>query len=367
VARREDTVARFGGDEFTVLCPGADAEFAVRIAERFLKELGRPFVHDGQEVHLGASVGVRVSDHAGADPDGLLRDADIALYQAKQRGRARVELYNSESQVAARDPLAVDQDLRVALRHGELGLHYQPIFDLSNRQVIALEALIRWEHPTLGNVPPSEFIPIAEESGLIVTLGDWILAEACRQLAIWRVDRTVDASVQMAVNVSPRQLDCPEFVAVVDSALAASGLEPQALCLEITESAILRDSDVAQTSLRVLAERGISLALDDFGVGFSSLSHIREFRGLQAIKVDRSFVAGLGNDESDGAIVQAVLGLAKALELVAVAEGVETEDQLERLCELECNFAQGYLFARPHRPEEIEVLLRGGNVSKLAG
>ena len=360
-ARAEDTVARFGGDEFTVLCEGVEVETATEIAQRLIVELTQPFVCDGQELHLSASIGVRVSDGGGSDPDALLRDADLALYVAKQHGRGRVEPYDPSARPGEFNPLALEQALRVALRRDQLRLHYQPLVDLSSERVIGLEALLRWEHPAFGTVTPGEFIPIAEESGLIVPIGEWVLHEACAQLARWRADRMVDSSVQMAVNVSARQLSQPELVKTVDAALAAAGLEPQALCIEITESAIISDPALALATLGTLKQRGVSLALDDFGVGFSSLSQIRELPPVDAIKVDRSFTAGLGQNESDGAVVRAVLSLAGGLGLIAVAEGVETEDQLERLRQMGCDVAQGFLVSRPRPPAELEPFLRKMN------
>ena len=357
-ARAADTVARFGGDEFTVLCEDVDPAAATAIAERLIDELARPFVHDGRELHLGASIGVRVSDCAGGDPDALLRDADLALYVAKQHGRGRVELYDPAARLSGFDKLALEQALRVAIDRNELRLHYQPLVELTNDRVTGLEALLRWEHPTYGTVAPGEFIPVAEESGLIVSIGEWVLGEACRQLARWRASGVVDASVQMAVNVSARQLCRPELVLMVDAALASAGIEPQALCIEITESAIIHDPELALRSLRTLKERGVSLALDDFGVGFSSLSQIRELPPVDAIKVDRSFTAGLGQNQSDGAVVRAVLSLAGALGLMAIAEGVETEDQLDRLRQMGCNVGQGFFLSLPHPPGELEPFLR---------
>jgi diguanylate cyclase (GGDEF)-like protein/PAS domain S-box-containing protein len=355
-ARAQDTVSRFGGDEFTVLCEDVSAASAVEIAERLLAELSQPFDYEGQELHLGASVGARVSDGPATEPDRMLRDADLALYAAKQRGRGRVELFDPAARLSGFDPLALEQALRAALRRGELRLHYQPLVDLTTDRVRGLEALLRWEHPKQGTISPGEFIPVAEQSGLIVPIGEWVLGEACRQLACWRADGTVDHTVQMAVNVSPIQLCRPELPGTVDRALASAGVEPEALCIEVTESAMIHE--VALETLRELKDRGISIALDDFGVGFSSLSQIRELPQLDAIKVDRSFTAGLGENKSDGAVVRAVLSLAGTLGLVAVAEGVETEEQLERLRRLGCDIGQGFLLSQPRPAVELESYLR---------
>jgi diguanylate cyclase (GGDEF)-like protein/PAS domain S-box-containing protein len=359
-ARAEDTVARFGDDEFTVLCEEIERETATAIAERLLAELGRPFVLDDEELHLGASAGVRIGDGTGVDADGLLRDANLALYVAKQHGRGRVELHDPAARLRGFDPLALEQALRAAIRRDELRLHYQPLVEVRTGRVAGVEALIRWEHPTHGTISPGEFVPVAEESELIVQIGEWVLEEACRQLARWRTAGIVGGTVQMAVNVSPRQLCRPEFVLTVDAALRAADLEPRALCIEITESAIIHDPELALDSLRTLKRRGVAIALDDFGVGFSSLSQIRELPPLDTIKVDRSFTAGLGENQSDGAVVQAVLSLAETLGLIAVAEGVETKEQLTRLRGMGCDVVQGFLFSRPLPPAELEPFLRSG-------
>jgi EAL domain-containing protein (putative c-di-GMP-specific phosphodiesterase class I) len=259
--------------------------------------------------------------------------------------------------VRTSDPLATEQALRLALRHGELCLHYQPEVDLETGRIVALEALVRLQHPERGLVAPGEFIPIAEASGLIVPMGEWVLREACSQLGAWRSAGTVRPDVRVAVNVSARQLSHPDLPQMVASALASAELDPGALCLEITESAIIQDTEIAMANLHAIKQQGVFIALDDFGVGFSSLSQIRELPPVDVIKVDRSFTAGLGRNESDGAVVTAVLGLARSLGLTAVAEGIETEDQLGELRGLGCDVGQGFYFARPQAPEEIARVL----------
>lgn len=357
VSRTEDTVARFGGDEFTLLCENADEQQAVLIAERVLDAFTRPFAHEGREFHLSASIGIRVNDLASADADSLLRDADIALYTAKEHGGARLEIFDADAPHLTTSVLATEQALRLALRHGELCLHYQPEIDLTTKRVIGVEALVRWQHPQRGLVPPAEFIPAAEESGLIVPIGEWVLRQACAQLAAWRRDGTVRDEVRVAVNVSARQLSHPDLPRAVAAALSTAQLEPDALCLEITESALIRDPQLALTNLRAIKQQGVLIALDDFGVGFSSLSQIRDLPPVDVIKVDRSFTAGLGSSESDGAVVAAVLSLARSLGLVAVAEGVETENQLELLSELGCLVGQGFYFSRPQAADALAELL----------
>ena len=289
-----------------------------------------------------------------------MRDADVALYAAKRHGRARVELFHATAQVDDSDPLAIDRALRLALRDGELCLYYQPEVDLDTGRIIAVEALMRWQHPERGLVPPGEFIPAAEESGLIVQMGEWVLREACSQLAMWLRAGTVDPDVRVAVNVSGRQLSDPQLPQTVADALAAADLDADALCLEITESAIIHDPQIALASLNAIKLQGVRVALDDFGVGFSSLSQIRELPPVDVIKIDRSFTSGLGRSSSDSAVVTAVLSLTRSLGLVAVAEGVETEEQLELLRGLGCEIGQGYHFARPMPPAELALLLASG-------
>ena len=356
-SRAEDTVARFGGDEFTILCENADEQQALLIAERVLAAFTRPFVHEGREFQLAASIGIRVTDLASADADALLRDADVALYAAKEHGGGRAELFDPDAVQRTADVLATEQALRLALQNGEMCLHYQPEIDLATKRIIGVEALVRWQHPVRGLVPPAQFIPVAEESGLIVPLGAWVLREACAQLAAWRNAGTVRDNVRVAVNVSARQLSHPELPSVVASALSAAELEPGALCLEITETALIRDPKVALANLLAIKQQGVLTALDDFGIGFSSLSQIRDLPPVDVIKVDRSFTAGLGNSESDGAVVAAVLSLARSLGLTAVAEGVETAKQLELLDDLGCDAAQGFYFSRPQAPEAIAQIL----------
>jgi diguanylate cyclase (GGDEF)-like protein/PAS domain S-box-containing protein len=356
-SRAEDTVARFGGDEFTILCENSDAAQALLIADRILDAFTRPFLHEGREFHLAASIGVRVNDLASADADSLLRDADIALYAAKEHGGGRVEVFDPDAAQRTADVLATEQALRLALQNAEMCLHYQPEIDLTTQRIIGVEALVRWQHPTRGLVPPAQFIPVAEESGLIVPIGAWVLREACAQLAAWRNAGTVREDVRVAVNVSARQLSHPELPSVVAAALRAAALEPSALCLEITETALILDPKVALANLLAIKQQGVLTALDDFGIGFSSLSQIRDLPPVDLIKVDRSFTAGLGKRDSDRAVIAAVLSLTRSLGLTAVAEGVETADQLECLSGLGCDAAQGFYLARPQAPDAIGLLL----------
>ena len=353
--REDDTLARFGGDEFTVLCEGP-AEEATRVAERLLVELARPFGEGGRDLHLTASIGIRVASSP-EDPEVLLRDADLAMYLAKERGRARVELFDNDIRVRFIHRLSTEQELRHALGRGELVVHYQPFVSLAASRIVGVEALVRWEHPTRGLVLPSDFISAAEETELILPLGAWALEQACTQLAAWRTAGLVDRAFTVSVNVSARQLSREDFPETVDAALAQAGLEPSALCLEITESVVLVDTPIALRNLSQLKERGIAIALDDFGVGSSSLSRIQELPPIDVIKVDRSFVAALGDNASAGALLRGVLGLARSLGLAAIAEGVEREDQLEELTAFGFDLAQGFLLGRPQPAAELEVIL----------
>jgi diguanylate cyclase (GGDEF)-like protein/PAS domain S-box-containing protein len=358
--RADDTVARFGGDEFTILCENADETEACRIAQRLLDAFTAPFDHEGREFHLTASVGIRITDEFSASPDAILRDADVALYAAKRHGRGRFETFDPDSTRPGFDLFATEQALRRAMQRGELCLHYQPEVVLSSGVIVGVEALARWNDPDRGLIPPAEFIPVAEESGLIVAIGESVLREACAQLAAWRATGNVPPEFSVAVNVSTRQLSDPGLADLVRGALAETGLPAAALCLEITESALVHDPAVALANLDAIKHLGVEVALDDFGVGFSSLSRIRDLPPIDIIKIDRSFTAGIERNSSDGAVITAILGLASNLGISVVAEGIESEAQLETLRALGCDFGQGFLFSRPQPPEQIAHLLAQG-------
>ena len=365
-SRNEDTVARFGGDEFTILCEVRGEEDAHEVARRVMACFSDPFTHDGSEFYLTASVGIRLSDASHTTAEVLLRDADMALYAAKQHGRERFEVFDPKVPLKP-NALATEQQLREALRDGQFQLHYQPTIDLRDGRITGLEALIRWMHPDRGLVPPGEFIPVAEESGLIVPIGEWVLRTACSQLASWHRSGVLPRDVGVAVNVSGRQLSLAELPELVAEALAYPRLDPSCLCLEITESAVIHDREVALTNLTAIKESGARVALDDFGIGFSSLSQIRDLPPVDVIKIDRSFIAGMGESLYDTAAVTAVITLADSLRLTVVAEGVETEDQLERLRRLGCDVGQGFYFLRPTAPVELEELLARGSTKWTVG
>ena len=339
VLRPADTVARFGGDEFTVLCEDvADGDEAEAIAGRIVDVFAEPFVLAGGEIFLSTSVGIALAGGPDELPEDLIRDADAAMYRAKERGKARFEVFDEDMRAHAVRRLEMESALRRALERGELRVHYQPLCEVAGGEVVGCEALVRWEHPERGLLAPAEFVPLAEETGLILPLGEWVLRAACLAAAGW------PPGWEVAVNLTARQLAQPDLVGVVSSALEDAGLAPGRLCLELTESAVL-GAGAAET-LRALKALGVRLAIDDFGTGWSSLGHLRSFP-LDVVKLDRSFVAGLGTIARDDAIAAAVISLAHALGLRTIAEGVETPAQRAMLERLGCDAAQGYLLGRP--------------------
>ena len=354
--RGGDTVARFGGDEFVLLCEELGGEaVAVEIAERVKACFARPFVLRGQEHFLSASIGVAVRGGGEDEPEGIVRDADAAMYHAKQRGRARYELFNATMRRSALDRLRIEGELRQAIERDELRLHYQPVIDLGSGEIAAVEALLRWQHPERGLLGPGEFVPVAEESGLIVPLGKWVLREAIRMAGHWRALRPEPpAPLVVSVNLSARQLVEPDFVATVGRMLDEAGVDPRQLALEITESQLMEDPLASADTLAALRDLGVRPVLDDFGTGYSSLGYVKHFP-LEFLKLDRSFVADLG--ERDAVIVGAVVEMSRALEARVVAEGIETEAQLEQVTALGCDLAQGFHFSRPVPPERIDELL----------
>jgi diguanylate cyclase (GGDEF)-like protein len=346
VVRPSDTVARFGGDEFTILCPGLHSENdAVEVAHRIIDALDRPFSIGNRELHAATSIGIAFARAGEGSAESLVRDADTAMYRAKEHGRGGYEVFDEAVRERVIARLRTENGLRTALDSGELRVAYQPFFCLEQRRILGFEALLRWESPELGLVPPSEFIPVAEHSGLMQRIGAWVLDEAARTLAELRAAHP-DLDLHVAVNLSARQTRDPELPGIVRRALRAYDLPPQALALEITESELVEDAVSVRKSLDELRAIGVRLMLDDFGTGFSSLSYLKRFP-VHALKIDRSFVAGLGQDEGDGAIVAAIMGVARALELQVIAEGVETDLQAAELLELGCGIAQGFHYAEP--------------------
>jgi diguanylate cyclase (GGDEF)-like protein/PAS domain S-box-containing protein len=357
--RAVDTVARFGGDEFAVVCEDVqDEEHALAIAQRLVRAFEDPFVVSGEERFASISVGLVVSG-AGRAAEELLSDADAAMYRAKERGRGRYEMFDAglRDRITAR--LRVEADLRRALEgEGRLWVAYQPYYRLPGRQVAGVEALVRWEHPERGLVPPNEFIPVAEESGLVVPLGARVLRAACEQVARWQRE-TNHPGLRLTVNVSARQMATVDFVDTVRAVLDDTGLHPDSLGLEITERLLLEETPGTALTIELLQAIGVRLLLDDFGTGYSSLRYLQRFP-LDGLKVDRAFVAGLGEaGDGDGAIVEAIVGMARALGMGVIPEGVETDGQLERLAAIGCDHAQGFLLSRPLPADGLEALLRG--------
>ena len=357
VLRSGDTAARFGGDEFTLLCEEVvDEDQAVAIAQRVLAVVSVPYVLEGSAVHVTASVGIALSDGADAvRPEDLLRDADSALHRAKDLGKARYELFDERLRAHAVARFETETALHEALDTGQLRVYYQPEVSLRTGRIVGAEALVRWLHPVNGVVSPDDFIPLAEESGLIGQIGGWVLREACWQAARWRGARDDGEPFVVWVNLSARQLD-DDVVEMVKSALVETGVDPGQIGLEVTESALLGDADAAIDVLRELRALGVRLVVDDFGTGYSSLAYLRRLP-VDGVKIDRSFVAGLGTSPEDSAIVRAILGMATALGLDTIAEGVESRIQLDELVTLGCDFAQGFYFAKGEPRQSIDAML----------
>jgi diguanylate cyclase (GGDEF)-like protein/PAS domain S-box-containing protein len=354
--RHGDTVSRFGGDEFAILVEEVyDEREATVIADRIRDAFVDPFTIRGYDQFINASIGVAVgSGEDGAEA--LIRDADAAMYRAKDQGRNRAELFDQEMRANAFERLETERELRRALEQEELLLHYQPIVDLANGDIVGVEALLRWKHPERGMVSPAEFVPIAEESGLIEPIGRWVMEKACKQTLAWHHLRPDSRPIDVSVNVSVRQFANRELPTVVGEILERTGLDPSHLKIEITESVLVDESTVADELLDQLHELGVQLVLDDFGTGYSSLSYLNRFP-LGVLKIDRSFVEGLGTENESGAIVQAVVAMGQAMGMSTVAEGVENADQLEALSRLGCDFAQGFYFSRPLVMSEMTQLL----------
>jgi len=349
VAGDVDLLARFGGDEFLALVTdgvGGAEQKAVSFVGRVQTALASPFPVEGAEVFLDASVGVSLNTFGADDPADLLAHAEAAMYQAKRRGGFCVETFGESLRIDVLDRMATEHSLRRALERCELVLFYQPVVEVEGATSVGVEALIRWQHPDQGMVPPGRFIPVAEESGLIIPIGAWVLEQACSQMYDWHQRDSVGSRGSVEVNLSARQIDDPEIVRTVEEILARTGLPPEYLTLEITESALMRDAASALVVLTALKEIGVLLAIDDFGTGYSSLSYLQRFP-LDIVKVDRMFVEELGMRTAGDEIVSAVIQLAHALGLEVVAEGVETDQQLDVLRSLECDFAQGFLFSQP--------------------
>ena len=345
--RTEDTVARLGSDEFVIVLehPTSEAD-AVSVAEAIASRFGRVFALDGRELSVTVSTGIALGEADANRADDLVHNADVAMYRAKSGGKARHIVFDPAMHVDSLDRLELESDLRRAIDHGELRVHYQPIVFMRSGVIGEFEALVRWQHPKRGLVSPGEFIPIAEESGLILPIGQWVLEQACQQMAAWHAEFPFDPPLRLSVNLSPRQFQQPALVDEVARAVREAGLPPDCLKLEITEGVIMRDVEATIDTLTRLKDSGIKLAIDDFGTGYSSLSYLKRLP-LDVLKIDRSFVAGIGRDSDDTAIVRAIISLAKSLELEVTGEGIETPEQAALLTALGCDLGQGYYYGKP--------------------
>ena len=359
--RASDTVARLGGDEFTCLLEQIpDEAEASMVAERIGRALADPIRIGQHEVVVSASIGLALSN-ASSDADGLLRNADLAMYQSKWAGKSRHSVFDLSMKKRAVERLELETDLRHALEHAQFRLYYQPIHVLADGRVDEVEALIRWERPGHGVVSPATFIPVAEETGLIVPIGKWVLEEACRQARAWNTEFGNQPPLVMSVNLSARQFQDTHLVADIRHTLRSTGLDARSLKLEVTESVAMHDVESSVAKMHELKALGIQLAIDDFGTGYSSLGYLKRFP-VDALKIDRSFVEGLGEDVQDTAIVQTVVALARTLRLSVIGEGIETEAQARHLRSIGCDRGQGFLFARPQPAEVIARVLRYGDL-----
>lgn len=343
-----DLIARFGGDEFTILLENVrDTDAAIGLAEQIQTALASPFVLDGREVFTTVSIGIAVSHDGWELPEDILRNADIAMYRAKHSGRARYAVFDAAMHTQAVALWQLETDLRRAVERQDFHLHYQPIIRLSTGKILGFEALIRWQHPEQGAIPPTQFIPLAEETGLIAPIGRWVLLEACRQLRQWQSERSdCQNPLTINVNLSVKQFMQPDLTAQVRQILQETGLDASSLKLEITESAIMEDAASAAVTLMQLKDLGVQLCMDDFGTGYSSLSYLHRFP-IDVLKIDRSFINEIGMRKQNLEIIRAIVTLAHSLSMAVVAEGIETTEQLALLRSLDCEFGQGYLFSKP--------------------
>jgi diguanylate cyclase (GGDEF)-like protein/PAS domain S-box-containing protein len=353
--RAGDTLARKGGDEFTVLLPDMlKAEDVTVIAEKILNALNAPFVVNGQDVHITASIGIAVLPRDGETADILLKNADIAMYKVKSNGKNGFKYFIPDMNACSRERISLENDLRQAIRNAEFELYYQPQFSVSRNEIVAMEALIRWKHPIHGLLNPSGFIDLAEETGLIGTITDWVLGESCRQLSVWRAMGL--NNLRMAVNVSPREFERNDIIERILTQKACNNLPADSLEIEITENILLRDAPSVIDKMKFLREHGVRISIDDFGTCYSSLNYLRLFP-VSMIKIDQSFVRDLNDEHSVSPIIQAIIGIARGFGLHLLAEGVETIDQLNILKGLGCDEMQGYFFSKPLQAEEAEFML----------
>ncbi|MBA2398973.1 MAG: EAL domain-containing protein [Bradyrhizobium sp.] len=357
--RETDTIGRMGGDEFVIVqAPIADPADATSLAQRVIQLLSEPYDIDGHQAVIGASIGISVGPGDGTSPDKLLRNADLALYRAKGDGRGTFRFFEPVMDLQMQTRRVMEQDLRKALPAGEFELHYQPVVNLASNEISGFEALIRWNHPIKGMISPAAFIPLAEEIGFIVPIGEWVIRQACTTAAQW------PGNLHIAVNISAVQFRNPGLMQVIIGALAASGLHPSRLEIEITETVLLHNKEATLAVLHQLRELGIRIAMDDFGTGYSSLTYLQSFP-FDKIKIDRSFVKDITENSGSLNIVRAVAALANGMGMTATAEGVETREQLDRITSEGCTEMQGFLFSKPLPAREIERLFLTGNGAKV--
>ncbi|HYE15327.1 MAG TPA: EAL domain-containing protein [Pyrinomonadaceae bacterium] len=362
--RPTDTVARLGGDEFAVLLDGLEDEGdAIRVAERIQQELTTPFNLGGHEVFTTASVGITFSSPGYENPENVLRDADTAMYRAKENGKARYELFDAVMHARAVERLRLENDLRRAVERGEFSVYYQPIVSLDSDRVTGFEALVRWEHPERGFVPPTEFIPVAEETGLIVEVGQWVLRESCRQMREWQRLSFDNRLLTISVNLSGKQFLQPNLIGCVKQILHETDLDPRCLKLEITESVMMESAEAASAMLVQLRHLGVQLSIDDFGTGYSSLSYLHRFP-INTLKIDRSFVTRMGDAGENSEIIRTILTLASNLGMDVIAEGVESKGQLAQLKAMGCHYGQGYLFSKPVGAAGAGALIGAGTPAR---
>jgi predicted signal transduction protein with EAL and GGDEF domain len=347
-------VARIGGDEFNIILERSNTMPVDLLAQNIIDALSAPYTIDGKSIYVGCSIGIALYPADGQDTATLQSCADAALHQAKAQGRGVLRFFSPEMSRQARERLALQADLRVALERNELCLHYQPQVGLSGGRIVGIEALLRWQHPERGMIPPGEFIPLAEESGMVAQLGEWVLREACRQIRQW--SEAGLAPLQTAVNVSAVQLNRGHLVDSVKRALQESGIEPEQLELEITESFVIADRDQSFRSLSQLKEMGVRISIDDFGTGYSSLAYLQQLE-VHKLKIDMSFVRDMTSNRGNASIVKAIIALGHSLGLEVVAEGVEEAEQASYLRSLQCDAIQGYLISRPMPAEDMAGFL----------
>lgn len=361
--RESDTVARLGGDEFAIILDNlVDTAVVTPVVEKIMDTIAKPFLIGEHTLHAGISIGISLFPDSGRDAENLIKNADSAMYRGKRAGRGQYSYYTSDMNAKALGDLQMEMELRDALEKRELVLCYQPKIELLTQEIVSVEALIRWQHPKRGMIPPADFIPLAEETGLIIPIGEWVLEEACRQLAGWQ--NMGFRSLRMAVNISARQLRNPDIIKVILSAIDKAGISPGELEIEITESMLMEDTEVNNLILRELRQHDIRVSMDDFGTGYSSLSYLNRFN-IDTLKIDRSFVRDIPVDADSIAIATAIVALGKSLRLNVIAEGVETEEQYDFFTKMDCDGAQGFYFSKPLPANEFLQFFESYNEKQI--